>query len=97
MAILNMWNQNLVSFSQSEVVVSIDILVLYPAMKLQGVLYLFCMSRIKNESKVDEIDIKIKNQIGSNLVGNESKVIELVSFWIDLGHMQNHHHLSSAH
>ena len=54
-------------------VVSIDILVLYPAMKLQGVLYLFCMSRIKNESKVYEIDIKIKNH----------RLMELVSFGID--------------
>ena len=54
------------------------------------------MSHIKNESKVDEIDIKIKNQIKSNLVGNESKVIELVSLLIDLGHKQNLHHLSSS-
>ena len=95
--ILGVWNPNLASFSQSEGVVSIDILELYRVMKLQGVLYLFCMSRIKNESKVDEIDIKIKNQIGSNLVGNESKVNELISLWIDLGHMQNLHQLSSAH
>ena len=95
MVILGVWNPNLASFSQSEVVVSIEIQVLYWAVKLHGFLYLFCISHIKNESKVDEIDIKIKNQIGSNLVGNESKVIELVRFWIDLG--QNLHHLSSAH
>ena len=97
MVILGVWNPNLASFSQSEVVISIEIQVLYRAMKLHGFLYLFCISHIKNESKVDEIDIKIKNQIGSNLVGNEWKVIELGSFWIDLGHMQNLHHLSSAH
>ena len=66
-----MWNPNLASFSQSEVAVPNKMHMLYHIMKLQDFLPSseFC---IKNESEVNEINIKVRNRTKLNLVGLES-------------------------
>ena len=65
-----MWNQNLALFLQSEVAIpsKMDMLELYHVMKLQD----FLSSnefRIENKSKVDEINIEVRNRTELNLVG----------------------------
>ena len=65
-----MWNPNLALFLQSEVAIpsKMDMLELYHVMKLRDFLS-SSYFRIKNESKVDEITIKVRNQTELNLVG----------------------------
>ena len=75
MGFLAMWNPNLALLSQPEVTIPSEM----------GMLELFCVVKqqdflssgnfhIKNESKVDEINIKVKNRTQLNHVGYESNV-----------------------
>ena len=65
-----MWNPNLALFLQSEVAIpcKMDMLELQHVMKLQD----FPSSiefKFENKSKVDEINIKVRNRTELNLVG----------------------------
>ena len=76
---------NLALFFQSEVAIpsKMDMLELYHVMKLQD----FPSSiefRIENESKVDEINIKVRNRTELHLMGQESRVYRIEKFGIPL-------------
>ena len=73
-----MWNPNLALFSHSDVTIpgEMDMFELYHVMKLHELLF-SCEFKIENESKVDEINIEVKNQTVLNLVGYESKVYRI--------------------
>ena len=78
-----MWNPNLAFFSQSEEAIpsEMDMFEFYCVMKLHK--FLFSSEfHIENESKVDEINIEVRNQIELNLVGYESKVNRIEKFGI---------------
>ena len=76
-----MWNPNLATFSQSDVAIpsKMDMLELYHVMKLQDFLS-SSEFRIENKSKVDEINIEVRNRTELDLVGWESKVYRIEKF-----------------
>ena len=73
-----MWNLSLALFSQSEVTIPSEKVMLgfYHVIKLQDFLY-SSEVHIKNNSKVDEINTKVRNGTELNLVGYESKVYQI--------------------
>ena len=71
-------NQNMALFSQSEVAIpsEIALFLLYHVMKLHKFLFP-SKFHIENESKVDEINLEVRNQTKFKLVGFESKVYRI--------------------
>ena len=59
-----------------------DWLGVYPITKLHDFLSSYELN-VQNESKVDEINIDVRNQTELNLVGYEPKVYQIVKFGFD--------------